>query len=95
MSAGPFAEILADAQADVRRRAEGWRGTRPVRLVNIEQVQVMGGGMQALVTFQGLDCDERFAVTLSPEDARAAARMLSPIGEHAESGIFVVQSGGT
>lgn len=91
MSAGE--EIVADALDESRRAASGWEGVIPMRLVNVEQHRVMVGGrveMQAVVTFDAIGRDKSLQVSISPEDAAAAARMLAPIGDHAWSGLFVV-----
>lgn len=83
-------EIVASALEDVRRGTKGWQGVIPVRLVNVESVDLLGTGVHALVTVELPDGAASWQFVLSPEDAREAARRLAPIGDHARSGLFVV-----
>ena len=84
-------ELVDDALDESRRKVRGWNGTIPVRLVIVEQVQTVGAGMQALVTVELPDGSASWSFVMSPDDARAAAQRLGPIGDHAGSGLFVVK----
>lgn len=82
-------ELVEDALDASRRALRGVQGVIPARLVNVEEVQVLGGGLQALVTVELPDGGASWQFVLSPEDTREAARRLGPIGDHAKSGLFV------
>lgn len=80
-------EIVHDAITDTQHAFKGARGVRPAKIVGVEQVQVLGGGHQVLVTIE--TPEGREALTFEAENVAPAARRIAELAGDAERGLFV------
>lgn len=81
-------EMVADAIEESQRTLRNSRGVQPATIINIEQVQLVGGGHQVLLTIDTPHGPQAFAIPA--DQARPAGQRMHELAGDAARGLFVI-----